>query len=162
MIFQNKLSFKMYKSIFEQEELDEIIEGKIYLASLKGAKNTELLENLGITHIISILNSKPKLKIPKTVKDIYFFKIKDGDENIYKIFSEVSEIITKALDEGGKVLVHCRAGVSRSASVVTAYLMNCGFTKEEAFQIIRSKRYIKYHLLVEIALDLYAEGFYVS
>ena len=43
----------------------------------------------------------------------------------------------------GKVLVHCKAGVSRSATVCIAYLMCCKtMTFEQAFEFVRARRNI--------------------
>lgn len=44
-------------------------------------------------------------------------------QNILQYFDETYDFIHHALESGGKVLVHCVAGVSRSATVITAYLM---------------------------------------
>ena len=49
--------------------------------------------------------------------------------------------IEKALESGGKILVHCAAGVSRSSTVVLAYLMyknRWGY--ERALEYGKSKR----------------------
>jgi len=49
------------------------------------------------------------------------FILRGGDktENIYRFFEEAYNFIK----EGKIVFVHCHAGVSRSASIVIAYLM---------------------------------------
>jgi hypothetical protein len=44
--------------------------------------------------------------------------------------------------EGRNVMVHCKAGASRSAAVVLAYLVNVGMPLEDAVGLVRSKREI--------------------
>ena len=56
-------------------------------------------------------------------------------------FRESTDFIKEALNEGGVVLVHCFAGVSRSASIVIAYLMRFGgMSFGSAIQLVRNKR----------------------
>ena len=44
-------------------------------------------------------------------------------EDISKHFSVAIRFMKEALANGGKVFVHCYAGVSRSATIVIAFLM---------------------------------------
>jgi len=44
-------------------------------------------------------------------------------ENLSKYFLACNKFIKGALEQGGTVFVHCYAGVSRSATIVIAYLM---------------------------------------
>ena len=43
--------------------------------------------------------------------------------NISIHFTEISDFIDEALSSGGKILVNCQKGVSRSSAAVLAYLM---------------------------------------
>ena len=43
--------------------------------------------------------------------------------NISIHFTEISDFIDEALQGGGKILVNCQKGVSRSSAAVLAYLM---------------------------------------
>ena len=59
------------------------------------------------------------------------------------MFDENFEWITKMKQENKKILVHCAAGVSRSASFVIAYLMKSrGLSFWEAHNLVKSKRSI--------------------
>ena len=61
-----------------------------------------------------------------TIDNIKFhdFRISDSpSQPIRKVLEETGKLIDEIHRNGEKVLVHCHAGVSRSSSVVLAYLM---------------------------------------
>lgn len=63
--------------------------------------------------------------------------------NIMKHFPTAIQFMKEAISSGGTVLVHCYAGISRSASCVIAYLMqesNMPFF--EAMSYVRKRRHI--------------------
>ncbi|KIM33170.1 hypothetical protein M408DRAFT_325977 [Serendipita vermifera MAFF 305830] len=65
----------------------------------------------------------------------------DGIDSLRVRFREVCDWIEAARLEGGKVLVHCRVGVSRSATVTIAYVMkHLGVSLVDAYLLVRSRR----------------------
>lgn len=62
-------------------------------------------------------------------------------EPIGLFFEEVTEFIWNYLQRDEGVLVHCRSGVSRSATVVISYLLaKQNFTLHDAFHLVRAHR----------------------
>ncbi|PSR82939.1 protein-tyrosine phosphatase-like protein, partial [Coniella lustricola] len=57
-------------------------------------------------------------------RDRLFFAVKDSrSQRIIQHFPEACEFIDKRLNQAHRILVHCHLGVSRSATIVAAYLM---------------------------------------
>ncbi len=69
-------------------------------------------------------------------------------EEIRNMYVWAPEIMAKLIGEykrGETILVHCHAGMQRSAAVVAMLLMTMyGYTKEEAIRYIKSKRPIAF------------------
>lgn len=62
-------------------------------------------------------------------------------ENLIKHFTDTNRFIKNALSCGGVVFVHCYGGVSRSATLVIAYLMQqYQMSMFEAMSYVKSKR----------------------
>lgn len=60
---------------------------------------------------------------------------------LHEHFDQVADRIKAQKDRGGKTLVHCMAGVSRSASLVIVYLMkHCGMSLRQAYHYVKSAR----------------------
>jgi dual specificity MAP kinase phosphatase len=65
----------------------------------------------------------------------------DGIDSLRPHMNRAIEFIEDARLAGGKVLVHCRVGVSRSATVCIAYVMaHCDLSMIESFLLVRSRR----------------------
>lgn len=62
-------------------------------------------------------------------------------QNILIYLDKAIEFINRVVTNGGRVLVHCFAGVSRSASAVIAYMMATRkMTFTQAFEYVKRKR----------------------
>uniref|UniRef100_A0A8B9K8P5 Serine/threonine/tyrosine interacting protein n=1 Tax=Astyanax mexicanus TaxID=7994 RepID=A0A8B9K8P5_ASTMX len=111
-----------------RREMQEILPG-LFLGPYSAAMKSKLsmLEKQGITHIVCVRQDieanfiKPNfpLKFRYLVLDIADNPV----ENIIRHFPVTKEFIDGCLESGGKVLVHGNAGISRSAALVIAYLM---------------------------------------
>jgi predicted protein tyrosine phosphatase len=60
---------------------------------------------------------------------------RDADISVH--FNSACDFISK---DNNPVLVHCKAGVSRSVTIVASYLIKKGYTVEEALKLIEMKR----------------------
>ena len=72
-----------------------------------------------------------------------FLPLQDnGRQSLLPFYYPVLRLVSAAIDHGAGVLVHCRLGVSRSASLVAAYLMLTGRcpTASDAIAAVRRAR----------------------
>lgn len=100
---------------------NEIIPGQLYLGSAHQANDRSIAE-LGITHVVRVVERK---LAPAGCRQL-LCNIPDADDaDLSPVLREALPFIESALgkEDGGKVLVHCEKGASRSVSVVCAYLM---------------------------------------
>jgi protein-tyrosine phosphatase len=132
-------------SEYYSKHLSEIIPNFLYISSYNATKNLELLEKNKITHIINCAADFCENVFEHDNKFTYLsFYLKDHVlENIECIFYECIKFIENVREKGGRVLVHCIQGISRSVSIVMAYII---FTKkvsyDKAFNLVQSKREI--------------------
>lgn len=132
-------------------QIAEIIPGFLYLSDIKSASDEATLVRAGITHVISILSAPiPWLGPPPSYScRILHVSLDDHDgENVMQHFETTNAFINEAFRENktfpgskNKVLCHCLAGISRSPTIVVAYLMwACGLGKDEALSFVRQQR----------------------
>lgn len=149
-IFSNSLfpeiKTPLTPSKFEIHTFNEIIPN-LWLGELLSEE--ELIANK-FTHVLSIYDKQP-IFIDSSNFITKWINIKDnGSENISEYFEECSEFIHNALKSGGKIYVHCHMGISRSSSIVIAYIMQYGvclddekkFTFYSALEYVGNKRHI--------------------
>jgi len=120
-----------------RREVDAIIDNKLYLSDLPGAMSTEIRESLEITHILSVCPN-----FPSTGPNHLQISVLDTEhENLLIHLPKACHFIQNSLDGGGRVLVHCVMGVSRSSTVVSAYLMwTRHWTAAEAISFVQKRR----------------------
>ncbi|XP_077979068.1 dual specificity protein phosphatase 19-like [Glandiceps talaboti] len=112
----------------------------LLLSSEDAATDIKLLTQHKVTHILNVApfmdNSVEgdfiHLKVP--ILDL-------PETDITSYFDQCFKFITEAKQSGGIVLVHCNAGVSRSVSIILAYLMSTeGALLQESLQRLRDVR----------------------
>ena len=98
----------------------EIVADALFLGSAASC-NTGALDDLRITHVVSLLERTPA---PPADRSWLLCHIPDSESaDMGPVMQRALPFITEAIASGGRVLVHCEQGVSRSATVVCAHLM---------------------------------------
>ena len=120
------------------------IQEHLYLSSYKAALNYNVLKKLGITHILVVASELSQCHEYVTDFEIMYIDLDDDPtENIACHFEDCNTFIGDIDDTAHTTLVHCMAGISRSASIVMAYLMKeYGMTCASAFKLCKEKRSI--------------------
>ena len=117
--------------------MSEIIPNKLYLGNIFDANDEEFIITNGINCIICVAENL-KININNPNVKIYKYELKDDHtENISLYFNEIENIIKREKC----VLVNCIAGISRSSTIVLAYLIkHLNLNLKEAFLYVRKKR----------------------
>ncbi|XP_013855048.1 dual specificity protein phosphatase 1 [Austrofundulus limnaeus] len=114
----------------------------LYLGSAYHASRKDMLDMLGITALINV-----SANCPNHFEDSFLYKSIPVEDNhkadISSWFNEAIEFIDSVKSKGGRVFVHCQAGISRSATICLAYLMRANRVKlDEAFEFVKQRRSI--------------------
>ncbi|XP_068677151.1 dual specificity protein phosphatase 19-like [Montipora foliosa] len=115
------------------------VQENLYISSQGGAKNLDELKKHNVTHILNvgsgIENAYPQEFTYKTVEILDLPETK-----ICQHFPTLFDFINLGR-KNGAILVHCNAGVSRSATVLLGYLMSTRrSTLEESMKILKEAR----------------------
>ena len=141
-------SLENYKSFIDEEIL--IILGQmdpasaildyLFLGSEWNASNLDELRQNGITHILNVTREIDNFFPANFV----YLNIREYDvesTDLLKHLDCTYKFIKSAKEQGGRVLIHCKMGISRSATVTVSFLMkeyNSGL--EETLQMVKQKR----------------------
>lgn len=100
------------------------------------------LEQLSIKCVVNIAPELPHTPLPDDKPLYYQIPVLDkGEIDLKSYFDEAADLIESVRQSDGKSLVHCVAGVSRSASICIAYLIKyCDMSLRDAFFHVRSVR----------------------
>ena len=113
-----------------------LIINNLYLGSKSDAFSTEFTN-------ASILNCAKEVPKSPYCKDYLHLPLDDVyEEQLSPYFTIANEFIENQLQKGNKVLVHCHAGISRSASIIIGFLMYKNMSFTEAYDYVKSKRNI--------------------
>uniref|UniRef100_A0ABM5F1M0 protein-serine/threonine phosphatase n=1 Tax=Pogona vitticeps TaxID=103695 RepID=A0ABM5F1M0_9SAUR len=128
--------------ILGQMDKPSLIFDHLYLGSEWNASNLEELRGSGVDYILNVTR-----EIDNFFPGMFaYHNIRVYDEETTDLlahWNETYHFINKAKRNRSKCLVHCKMGVSRSASTVIAYAMKeFGWSLEKAYNYVKQKRSI--------------------
>ena len=138
---------------YPTQDMDEVYPG-IFLGNAASAADIDRLHKHNVGYVLnaahgtdaSLFQLQVHSKEDYEKHGIAYFGVEALDMSSYplhKHFKESTDFIRRGLQSGKSVLVHCRMGISRSAALVVAFLieaekMDC----KEAMKLVRSRREI--------------------
>ncbi|XP_067866550.1 protein phosphatase Slingshot homolog 2 isoform X3 [Heterodontus francisci] len=137
--FKEYIDNEMIVILRQMDNPTEIFE-HVYLGSEWNASNLEDLQSRGIRYILNITR-----EIDNFFPGIFeYYNIRVYDEeatDLLAYWNDTYKFISKAKKNGSKCLVHCKMGISRSASTVIAYAMKeYGWNLDKAYSYVKEKR----------------------
>lgn len=114
----------------------------LFLGSAIHSSRRDTLAAAGITAVLNVSSSCPN----SYEGEFEYLRLTVEDSlaaDIRACFSTAIAFIDSVKHSGGRVLVHCQAGISRSATICLAYLMHTQRVRlDEAFDFVKQRRHV--------------------
>lgn len=115
---------------------------RLYLGNKVDSSSINLLRKARISHILNVTPDLPNAF--EESKDFKYLRLAVQDNwggDLVSHFSEAYEFIDGAIRGDGNVLVHCLGGISRSSTIIIAYLMlKYDYSLNDAYDMVKSKK----------------------
>lgn len=98
------------------------------------------MERWGITAVVNMREEFDDLKAGIAPERYLHLPTPDDGAPTLSQLEQGVKFIREVIDAGGKVYIHCMAGVGRAAIITAAYLVSQGAEPEEAWDRVRSVR----------------------
>ena len=114
----------------------------LYISSYAFAKNMRLLKQTGITHILNLAGAS---RCRNLFQDDFVYAslaIRDSAAtDLSEFIPAAVAFIQSAIENGGKVLIHCFRGKSRAPAVACAYLIEkMHLSTDKALRVVKKKQ----------------------
>lgn len=133
---RGSVQYYIYNGSFEAS----CILPNLYLGNLSSSYHRNDLKKIGVTHILTAVTGI----VPAYPTDFEYKTVDLCDTittNIQKYFNLCNQFIDYAITNQGVVFIHCICGVSRSATIVIAYLMyKYQYSREVAIKYVQNCR----------------------
>ncbi|KZW01484.1 phosphatases II [Exidia glandulosa HHB12029] len=118
----------------------------LLLGPFQVSKELSKLQQLGVTHIVCIRDSKEAFSVKPRFEGHFTYLVLDvedsEEQNLIRKFPEAREFIYGAINNGGIVLVHCNGGISLSPAFVVMFVMaHFSLSWEDALHMVQNRRY---------------------
>jgi hypothetical protein len=113
----------------------------IYLGNYINANNLEEIRRLRINYILNCASDIKINNLPTDVKYCHLDMIDSPQLNIFQYFGKAFAFIESARKNNCNILIHCKLGISRSTSILIAYMIkHYGYSVKKSLDLIKSKR----------------------
>ena len=130
---------KMSQSLTSRDQMSQVTTG-LYLGGIGAVNLEKLIEN----RISLVINATVELRLEPVDPEIKVVRVAlrdDLNSSICPHLEPTADLIAEHLGRSGSVLVHCAAGISRSASLVIAYLIKHEHhSVRSAFELVQCVR----------------------
>lgn len=119
----------------------DMVVDHIALGSLRTVQSMPSLQQLGVTHVLTCGRNLRTPQFPPPIQQMVLDVDDNDEQDMNQYFLTAIEFMQSCVSSGGLCIVHCFAGVSRSATVVVAYLMKSrqlSFT--QALEFVQQQR----------------------
>ncbi|CAF1086513.1 unnamed protein product [Didymodactylos carnosus] len=136
-----KLRSKRRDSPYFNKNPSIVIDNFLFHGDLGHASNLQLLKQLDIRHIINICDFPLDKKIMSAFNVLHINLDDSMEVDIKQHFDKTNQFLKTCKEKNEKVLVHCQMGISRSSTIVLAYLMKYHHdTLFKAYDFLLDKR----------------------
>ncbi|XP_063233841.1 dual specificity protein phosphatase 10-like [Bacillus rossius redtenbacheri] len=113
----------------------------LYLGNARDAADLGCLRARGVTRVLNVTSHLPGYHEHRGISYKQLPASDSGQQNLKQYFEEAFAFIEEARQTGASVLVHCQAGVSRSATIAIAYIMkHKRLSVGDAYRLVKSAR----------------------